>query len=387
MNYDFDTILDRKNTSSVKWDYFDTELPMWVADMDFKAAPEITEAIIDTAEMGVYGYTMIQDKWYEVYIDWWKQYDTKLEKDWLKYTTGVIPAISTVIRKLTSKGDKVLIQTPVYHVFFYIIEDNEREVIENKLIYKDKQYSIDFDDLEEKLARDDVNLMLLCNPHNPIGKIWSKEELERIGQLCRKHDVVVVADEIHGDLTDPGRKYNPFINISGECRDNTIMTIAPTKTFNIAGLKTAAVCIPNTNLREKIFKAIDMDCINDPNIFAINGTIAAYTKGDEWLNQLRQYLYDNKQVLDDYLKNNIPEIELVPSDATYLLWIDCSRLGIQGEDFCDFLNKKTGLLLSPGVQFGKVGEQFVRINIACPRKLLLDGLDRLKRGVQLYKNR
>ncbi|MGN1321278.1 MAG: MalY/PatB family protein, partial [Methanosphaera sp.] len=310
-----------------------------------------------------------------------------LEKDWLKYTTGVVPAISTVIRKLTSKGDKVLIQTPVYHVFFYIIEDNEREVIENKLIYKDKQYSIDFDDLEEKLSMDDVKLMLLCNPHNPIGKIWSKEELKRIGQLCKKHDVVVVADEIHGDLTDHGRKYNPFINISEECRDNTIMTIAPTKTFNIAGLKTAAVCIPNSNLREKIFKAIDVDCINDPNIFAVNGTIAAYTKGGEWLNQLRQYLYDNKQALDNYLKNNIPEIELVPSDATYLLWIDCSRLGIHGEDFCDFLNNKTGLLLSPGIQFGKVGEQFVRINIACPRKLLLSGLDRLKRGVELYKNR
>ncbi|WP_455645655.1 MalY/PatB family protein [Methanosphaera sp.] len=385
MKYNFDEVLNRKNTNSLKWDLFNSELPMWVADMDFKLAPEIREALQETVNQDVMGYTIIPDAWYEAYINWWKQYNLQLEKTWLKFATGVMPAISTIIRQLTQENDKILIQTPVYHVFFYVIENNNRQVVENKLNYENNEYNIDFEDLEEKLADPDVKLMLLCNPHNPVGKIWTKEELEKIGQLAYKHDVIVVADEIHCDLTNPGKTYNPFASINKVNQNNSITTIAPTKTFNIAGLKTSAISIPSGSIRDKIFTAIDTDGLGDANIFAITGAIAAYNKAGNWLKNLRQYLYENKQYVNEYLKDEIPEIIMVKSDATYLLWLDCSKLGITSREFNKFLIEKTGLQISPGRDFGINGDSFIRLNIACPKEQLQDGLERLKRGVELYK--
>ena len=383
MKYDFNTIINRKNTNSLKWDLFDTEIPMWVADMDFKVAPEISAEIIKKANENLYGYTIIPDEWYDAYINWWKYYGLEMNKNYLKFANGVMPAIATIIRKLTKENDKILIQTPVYHVFFHVIEDNNREVIENPLIYENNEYKIDFKDLEEKLANPEVTLMMLCNPHNPVGKIWSRKDLEKIASLCAKYNVIIISDEIHCDLTDPNKKYTPFASVSNH---DSITTISPTKSFNIAGLNTAAVYIVGDTLKEYVFNALDVEWVSRANIFAITGAIAAYNKGRPWIDELRQYLYDNTEFVANYLKEEIPEIKLIDSDATYLLWLDCSSLDISSKEFIKFLNKKTGVLLSAGVDFSKNSDEFLRLNIACPRLLLKNGLEAIKKGVAIYKN-
>lgn len=383
MKYDFNTIINRKNTNSLKWDLFDTEIPMWVADMDFKVAPEISAEIIKKANENLYGYTIIPDEWYDAYINWWKYYGLEMNKNYLKFANGVMPAIATIIRKLTKENDKILIQTPVYHVFFHVIEDNNREVIENPLIYENNEYKIDFKDLEEKLANPEVTLMMLCNPHNPVGKIWSRKDLEKIASLCAKYNVNIISDEIHCDLTDPNKKYTPFASVSNH---DSITTISPTKSFNIAGLNTAAVYIVGDTLKEYVFNALDVEWVSRANIFAITGAIAAYNKGRPWIDELRQYLYDNKEFVANYLKEEIPEIKLIDSDATYLLWLDCSSLDISSKEFIKFLNEKTGVLLSAGIDFSKNSDEFLRLNIACPRLLLKNGLEAIKKGVAIYKN-
>ena len=383
MKYDFNTIINRKNTNSLKWDLFDTEIPMWVADMDFKVAPEISAEIIKKANENLYGYTIIPDEWYDAYINWWKYYGLEMDKNNLKFANGVMPAIATIIRKLTKENDKILIQTPVYHVFFHVIEDNNREVIENPLIYENNEYKIDFKDLEEKLANPEVTLMMLCNPHNPVGKIWSRKDLEKIASLCAKYNVIIISDEIHCDLTDPNKKYTPFASVSNH---DSITTISPTKSFNIAGLNTAAVYIVGDTLKEYVFNALDVEWVSRANIFAITGAIAAYNKGRPWIDELRQYLYDNKEFVANYLKEEIPEIKLIDSDATYLLWLDCSSLDISSKEFIKFLNEKTGVLLSAGIDFSKNSDEFLRLNIACPRLLLKKGLEAIKNGVAIYKN-
>lgn len=382
MKYDFDSIINRKNTNCLKWDLFDTKLPMWVADMDFKVAPEISGEIINKANENLYGYAIIPDEWYDAYINWWKYYGLNMDKNNLKFANGVMPAIATIIRKLTKENDKILIQTPVYHVFFYVIEDNNREIVENQLVYKNGSYEIDFKDLEEKLADENVTLMMLCNPHNPVGKIWSRKDLEKIADLCAKYDVNIISDEIHCDLTDPDKKYTPFASISNY---DSVTTVSPTKSFNIAGLNTAAVYIVGDKLKEDIFNALDVEWVSRANIFAIIGAIAAYKNGRPWLDELRQYLYDNKKFVADFIKDEIPEIKLIDADATYLLWLDCSSLDISSKDFVKFLNEKTGVLLSAGVDFSKNSDEFLRLNIACPRKLLMDGLKAIKKGVAIYK--
>lgn len=382
MKYDFDSIINRKNTNCLKWDLFDTKLPMWVADMDFKVAPEISGEIINKANENLYGYAIIPDEWYDAYINWWKYYGLNMDKNNLKFANGVMPAIATIIRKLTKENDKILIQTPVYHVFFYVIEDNNREIVENQLVYKNGSYEIDFKDLEEKLADENVTLMMLCNPHNPVGKIWSRKDLEKIADLCAKYDVNIISDEIHCDLTDPDKKYTPFASISNY---DSVTTVSPTKSFNIAGLNTAAVYIVGGKLKEDIFNALDVEWVSRANIFAITGAIAVYKNGRPWLDELRQYLYDNKKFVADFIKDEIPEIKLIDADATYLLWLDCSSLDISSKDFVKFLNEKTGVLLSAGVDFSKNSDEFLRLNIACPRKLLMDGLKAIKKGVAIYK--
>ena len=383
MKYDFNTIINRKNTNSLKWDLFDAEIPMWVADMDFKVAPEISAEIIKKANENLYGYTIIPDEWYDAYINWWKYYGLEMNKNYLKFANGVMPAIATIIRKLTKENDKILIQTPVYHVFFHVIEDNNREVIENPLIYENNEYKIDFKDLEEKLANPEVTLMMLCNPHNPVGKIWSRKDLEKIASLCAKYNVNIISDEIHCDLTDPNKKYTPFASVRNH---DSITTISPTKSFNIAGLNTAAVYIVGDTLKEYVFNALDVEWVSRANIFAVTGAIAAYNKGRPWIDELRQYLYDNKEFVANYLKEEIPEIKLIDSDATYLLWLDCSSLDISSKEFIKFLNEKTGVLLSAGVDFSKNSDEFLRLNIACPRLLLKKGLEAIKNGVAIYKN-
>ena len=286
-----------------------------------------------------------------------------------------------MVRKLTTPNENVLIQTPVYNIFFNSIINNGRRVLENPLVYKDGEYSINWTDLESKLSDPQTSLMILCNPQNPSGKIWDRETLKRIGELCQKYYVTVVSDEIHCDITDPGKEYIPFASVSDICRDISITCIAPTKTFNMAGIQTAAVVVPQKNLRHKVWRALNTDEVAEPNTFAISAAISAYKNGAEWLDELRQYISNNKQIVYDYVEANIPDISVVKSDATYLLWIDCSKLTKDSRRLAADIRKKTGLYLSAGSVYGKGGESFLRLNTACPASVLKDGLERLKNGL------
>lgn len=373
--YDFKTVIERKNTNSLKWDLFDDDLPMWVADMDFRVAPAIENAIQERANHPVYGYTIVEDGLFDAYIGWWqRRYALKMERDDMAYSTGVMPSISSMIRCLSDEGDEILIQSPVYHVFFYVIEDNNRKVLENELIYENGEYWIDFKDLDEKLSK--VKMMILCNPHNPVGKIWSKDDLARIAELCKKHDVILISDEIHCDLTDPGVKYNPF-----ESGDNVVRCLSPSKSFNIAGFQSSIVQTVNRKLLEKIKTQMHIDNSDSCNVFATAAVTAAYNSSEEWLEQLKEVLYENKQIVRQYLENELPVIKLVECDATYLLWLDCSALDVPSKVLSGFLRTNQGLFLSAGIDFGKNGDDFLRMNIACPQELLRDGLGRLKAGV------
>ena len=373
--YDFECVVERSNTNSLKWDLFDDDLPMWVADMDFKVAPAIEKAILKRANHPVYGYTIVPDELFDAYINWWdRRYGLEMSREDMAYSMGVMPSISSMIRCLTDEYDEILIQSPVYHVFYYVIEDNNRKVLENELVYEDGKYCIDFDDLDVKLSR--VKMMILCNPHNPIGKIWSEDDLNRIGELCRKHDVILISDEIHCDLTDPDAKYNPF-----ESSANVIRCLSPSKSFNIAGFQSSIVHTTNRELLEKIKAQMHVDNSDSCNVFATAAVIAAYNESEEWLDELREVLYENKQIVRDYLACELPIIKLVECDATYLLWLDCSSLKVPSKVLSGFLRTNQGLFLSAGVDFGQNGDNFLRLNIACPQKLLKDGLGRLKAGV------
>ncbi len=386
MKYDFDCVIDRRNTDSLKWNVAEGELPMWVADMDFKTAPEILSAIRERAELGAFGYSVLPEAWYTAYGEWWKRrHQFELKRDWLIFCTGVVPAISSVVRKLTTPAEKVLVQTPVYNVFFNSILNNGRQVLENELIYRDGAYEMDFEDLERKLADPQTTLMILCNPHNPVGKIWDRETLARVGALCKKHHVVVLSDEIHCDLTAPGREYIPFASVSEDCRENSVTCIAPTKTFNLAGLQTAAVSVPNPVLRHKVWRALNTDEVAEPNFFAAEAAVAAFTKGGPWLDELCAYLFENKRIAAEILHDSDLGLKVVPSDATYLIWIDCRRLTGDVGEAVRFIRRETGLIVTSGAQYGRCGEGFIRMNVACPRTLLEDGLSRLLTGFRKYR--
>lgn len=375
MRYDFESVIDRKDTNSLKWDLFDDDVPMWVADMDFKVAPTIQEAILKRANHPIYGYTIVSDELFEAYINWWdRRYDFKMSREDMLYSTGVMPSISSIIRCLTDVGDEIVIQSPVYHVFYYVIEDNNRKVLENPLIYKNGEYNIDFNDLDKKLSKS--RMMILCNPQNPVGKIWSKEDLSHIGELCRKHDVILISDEIHCDLTDPETKYNPFI-----ADDNVIRCLSPSKSFNIAGFQSSIVHSTNKELLDKIKTQMHIDNSDSCNVFATTAVVAAYNDSEKWLDELVEVIYENKKIVKNYLEEELPVIKLVDCDATYLLWLDCSALKVPSKVLSEFLRTNQGLFLSAGIDFGKNGDNFLRMNIACPQKLLNEGLARLKAGV------
>ena len=378
--YDFKSVIDRQDTNCLKWDLFNDDLPMWVADMDFRVAPQIQNAILKRANHPVYGYTVVPDDLYDAYINWWdSRYDLKMSKEDMAYSIGVMPSISSMIRCLTDENDEILIQTPVYHVFFYVIEDNDRRVLENQLIYEDGEYRIDFDDLDEKLSK--VKMMILCNPHNPIGKIWSEDDLTQIGKLCKKHGVILISDEIHCDLTDPGIKYNPF-----EADDYVIRCLSPSKSFNIAGFQSSVVHTTNSELLDNIKAQMHIDNSDSCNVFAASAVIAAYGESEGWLEELKEVLYENKKTVRDFLASELPIIKLVECDATYLLWLDCSALNVTSKMLSEFLRQNQGLFLSAGIDFGQNGDRFLRMNIACPEKLLKEGLLKLKAGVIALNN-
>lgn len=383
MKYDFDTVIDRRNSNSYKWEISENELPMWVADMDFRTAPEIIKAITERTEHGIFGYTTISDEWYQAYINWWKnRHGIEYKKEQMIFSTGVIPTISSCVRKLTTPAENVLILTPVYNIFYNCIQNNGRNVLECPLKYNNGEYSINWTSLEEKLADPQTTLMLLCNPHNPIGKIWGKDTLARIGELAYDNGVVVLSDEIHCDITDPNCSYVPFASVSDKCAQNSVICVAPTKAFNLAGLQTSAAIVPNPQIRHKEWRGLNTDECGEPNAFAVQAAVAAFNHGGEWLDELRQYLYENKQIVKSFLAENLSQISLVPSEATYLLWLDCSILNMDSRELAKHIRQSTGLYLSSGVQFGN-GEQFLRVNIACPKAVLADGLNRLKKAVEL----
>ncbi len=377
----FDQKVNRRNTGCMKWDVAENELPMWVADMDFETAPEVKKAIIERAQQGVFGYTLIMDEWYEAYQNWWKnRHHFQLEKEWLIFCTGVVPAISSIVRKMTTVAENVVVMTPVYNIFFNSILNNGRNVLESRLVYENGSYHIDFADLEEKFADPQTSLLLLCNPHNPIGKIWDRDTLKRIGDLCVKHHVLVLSDEIHCDLTAPGKDYIPFASVSENCRNNSITCIAPTKAFNIAGIQTAAVVIPDPTIRHRVNRGLNTDEVAEPNVFAAVAPVAAFNEGGAWLDALKQYLWENRQYAEQFIAAEIPQIHVVKGEATYLLWLDCCKAAAGIPELSEFIRKETGLYLSDGTEY-RNGTGFLRMNLACQKSTLKEGLKRLKEGI------
>ena len=351
---------------------------MWVADMDFRTAPEILEAISERIRHGVFGYSVIPDRWSLAYSDWWeRRHSFRLDRDWLLFCTGVVPALSSSIRKLTSPGDRVLIQPPVYNIFWNSVVNNGREVLENPLIFENGSYRMDLDDLDEKLSDPRVRAMILCNPQNPVGVIWDRNTLASVGEIAARHGVVVISDEIHCDLTLPGKEYVPFASVSELCRENSVSCLAPTKTFNLAGLQTAAISVPNPDLRKMIRAAVNADEVAEPNAIACIAAIAAFDRGEEWLEQLRVVLAQNRSRAEEVIRSDLSPLFAVHGEATYLLWVSTEGTGKDGGRFSEELKQRTGLFVTPGGHYGTQGRGWFRMNLACPGSVLEDGLARL----------
>ena len=387
MKYDFDKITDRRNTNSLKWDVLENELPMWVADMDFETAPAVKEQVMKTAELGIYGYSITTDEYFKAYADFFRErYGAPFTPDAMVYVSGIVAAISSVVRRITNPGENVLIQAPVYNVFYNCILNNGRKMISSDLVYKNGEYSIDFRDLEKKLSDPQTSLMILCNPHNPIGKIWDKKTLKKISELCEKHSVTVISDEIHSPITEPGKKYVPFASVSKTSDEISITCLAASKAFNLAGLQSSCLYIKNSTLRHKIFRGINNDEVGEPNIFSVSANIAAFNKGREWLDELNAYIAENKRFAEKYIEDNIPSLHVVHSEATYLIWVDISGVSSDSVSFSEKLREKTGLFVNEGSEYGECGRSFIRINLGTQRERVKDGLRRLasfvnKRGL------
>ena len=386
MKYNFDEIIPRRNTNSVKWDEAaqDDIIPLWVADMDFRVLPQITEALRQRVDHGVFGYTHVPDSYYESVIRWFKDRHglQGVKPSDIIYTSGVVPAISAIVRGLTLPGDKVLVQTPVYNCFFSSIRNQGCLVEENHLVYKNNTYVVDWDDFERKCADSRVRIFLLCNPHNPAGRVWKKEELLRMGEICQKHDVFVISDEIHCELVMPGNEYTPFASLSDDFLKNSATCVAPTKAFNIAGLQIANIIVKDRNKRERIDRAINIHEVCDVNPFGVIATEAAYTEeGAEWLRQLNTYLFANYQFLCDFFSKHFPSLEVVKLEGTYLVWVDCSSLGKSSTEIVNNLYRH-GVWMNDGVMYGENQGAFIRINIACPRKILEEGLLRMEKALR-----
>lgn len=378
--YNFDAPPSRRGTSCFKWDCKPNELPMWIADMDFEAAPEIRAALQKRLDHGIFGYDDMGEDWYQAYIGWWRdRHGLVMEKENLIFSAGVVPSISSLVRKLTTPNENVLLKTPVYNIFFNSVINNGCRVLESPLVQAGEDWSIDFADLEAKLADPQTTLMILCNPHNPVGRIWTRKELARIGDLCQKHRVTVISDEIHCDLTAPGKGYVPFASVDETCRSVSITCIAPTKCFNLAGMHSSAVYAADPLLRHKAWRALNTDEVAEPGTFACPAAVAAFTQGGPWLDALRDYVWANKRLVRDFAERELPGLKIPVSDATYLIWADVSELTDDVRDFTARLRAETGLWVTPGTAYGSTGEGFFRMNVACPRSTVEDALNRLKR--------
>lgn len=381
--FNFDEIVNRKNTHCKKWDGIsgDDMLPMWVADMDFKCPPKVIEALKKRVDHGIFGYPGGYDSYYEAVIYWMKRrYHWDVKKEWITSCPGIVPALNMLVRALTNPGDKVVIQTPVYPPFFNAVRNNGCHVIENPLKFDGEKYTMDFEDLEKKFDTR-VKLMILCSPHNPVTRVWRKDELIKLGQLCIKNNVIIISDEIHSDIVFKGNQHTVFSCISEEFAQNSVICNAPSKTFNIAGIQTSNIIIPNEKIRTLFRHTLESTGLGSPNIFAIYALEAAYKYGEEWLEALLEYLRGNFVFLKKYIEENLPKIKVIESEGTYLAWLDLRFLGLEDNLIEDILKNKAKVVLSPGGIFGVSGSGFQRINIGCPRSTLQEGLDRLSRAL------
>ena len=394
MTYNFDTCPDRRNTQSVKWDEFPGTLPMWVADMDFEVAPEIKAALQKRLDHGVFGYELVPDDYYQAIGRWFAQRHgwEGIARENIVPTTGVIAAYSAAIKAMTQPGDKVLVQTPCYNAFFPAIRNNKCQQLENPLRYDGARYIVDWDDFEAKTK--EAKVFLLCNPHNPAGRVWTREELLLMGEICRRNGVFVIADEIHCELTYPGHDYTPWATLPPQYVDQSVSCISPTKAFNVAGIQIANIFAANPEVLAKMDRAINDNECCDVNVFGVSALIAAYNEGGPWLDQLRAYLWHNARTVSCYLEDELPQVNVLPLEGTYLMWLDCRaarnpREPMAGfsERFANHLREKHGLVLSTGTIYGAAGEGFERLNIACPRTRLLDGLERFREGFESYRFR
>ena len=378
MKYDFDKTIDRRATNSYKWDSApEGVLPMWVADMDFRTAPAIIDALQKRVAHGIFGYTRVPDAYYDAVTSWFsRRHGWDIDREWIIYTSGVVPAVSAVIKALTVPGDKVIVQTPVYNCFFSSIRNNGCEIVSNPLRRTADTYKMDFDALERCAADPRTKVMLLCNPHNPAGRVWTPDELTRLGNICLRNGVTVVADEIHCELVYQGFKYTPFASLSDAFLHRSVTCVSPSKAFNIAGLQIANIVAFDNDLRSRIDKAININEVCDVNPFGVAATIAAYNEEEEWLNQLVDYLHGNCEAIAEFCRRELPEFPITRLEGTYLVWMDCSSLGMPSDALEHALLDDARLWLNAGTMYGAEGEGYMRWNIACPRSVMLDGLNR-----------
>jgi len=385
MKYNFDEIIERGHTDSIKWskkrlkEDFGAEdsVPMWIADMDFKAAPPIVDAVVKRAKHGVYGYGHKTDEFLDAVVDWQqKRNGWTIQKDWILFTPGIIPALNFILESFCNPGDKVIIQSPVYYPFANIINNNGLHIANNPLILKNGSYEVDFEQLES-IARDGrVKVMILCNPHNPVGRVWTEDELTKMGEICIRNNVLVVTDEIHSDLIYPPHRHVPFAKLSEKFRMNAIVCTSPSKTFNLAGLQLSNIIVPNIKLRRELYHKISTIDI-DPGSFATVAQIAAYNHGEEWLEQLLIYLQKNLDFMEEFLAKRLPRVRMTRPEATYLAWLDFSDYGLTDAALREWMQKKAKVAMDDGFIFGAGGEQFQRINFACPKSMLKKALERI----------
>lgn len=381
MKYDFDKLTQRRGTGSYKWDVpeADGALPMWVADMDFETAPCITAALQKRVSQGIFGYTQVPESYYQAVINWFsRRHNWHIEREWIQYTSGVVPAMSCVIKALTMPGEKVLVQTPVYNCFFSSIINNGCQVLENELRHVGDTYEIDFDDFERKCADEKTTVFLLCNPHNPACRVWSPDELKTMNDICRRHNVRIISDEIHCELVMPGYRYTPFAAVDDDCLNNSITISSPSKSFNTAGLQIANIISNDPSIRRRIDRAININEVCDVNPFGPIALEAAYNEGEEWLDELNQYIFGNYKALCQFFNDQLPKIKITRLEGTYLVWADIRSTGLSSDELTERLLKDGRVLVNSGTMYGReAGEGFIRINIACPRSRMMDGLERI----------
>lgn len=380
MKCNFDEIIPRHGTNSIKWDSASNSdvLPMWVADMDFKAAPPILEALQKRLSHGIFGYTQTPEAFYLSIINWWnKRHGLTLQQQWIIPVSGAITGLAATVKALTEEGDKIIIQPPVYNHFYITINNAGCEAVENNLLLHDGIYTIDYDDLEQKAANPNVKLLLLCNPHNPVGRVWKKEELMRLAAICSKHNIIIISDEIHSDLIYPGNRHIPLASIADLVSGESITIASPSKSFNLAGLQVGYLFTANTSFQTKIKTVLTEREVELLSPFAIEALIAAYDNGEEWLEALLVYLQQNYKYLQTFIAQHIPSIRVVPFEATCLVWLDCRAFQKSSDTLSQQL-RDVNLLVNPGTMYGRAGEGFLRVNIACPLAYLKEGLERLK---------